>query len=187
MIVDTRILSFVKNAVLIVGSFLALTKAFSEESYIYRPAHGETCYEIKEHKIECGRFNASSIILSKKYGVIANGADVRASFSAGTHPGDYPFLRRLAIRLGYVDFVDLDSYTNKTAFLWEEYDLDFKNKIIDRYSMIANTPEMKRNLSEYLRACIDYWVDPNATYNERSEDPTLAEVAALCVADSGVL
>lgn len=168
---------------------LLLTLSFpasANEIKQYRLPHSEICFEVGEFKIECGNFRISSTILSKKYRTISEGADVLSSFSAKTHPGDHAFLNRLATRLGYIDS-DPKSITNKPINEWAKIPSSDQTTLIDRYSSIATTDELKKALITYLNLCINYWAHPDATHDKRERAPMLAEVSALCIADSGVL
>lgn len=173
------------RALLVLMSIVSLP-ALASEIKQYRPPHSEICFEFSEFKIECGDFRISSTMLSKKYRMVSAGADVMSSFSPKTHPGDHPFLNRLASRLGYVDFAP-ESITNEPLNEWANITPQDKKELINRYSSIAKTDEIKEVLSSYLELCINYWAHPNATHDEREQAPTLAEVSALCIADSGVL
>ena len=170
----------------IITGISGLSLSHAGEIKQYRPPHSEICFEVGKYKIECGNFQLSSTLLSKKYRAVSTGTDVMSSFSAKTHPGDHPFLKRLANRLDYVD-EDPNSITNAPYNDWEHLNPKTQNDLIDRYSSIATTEEAKKKLANYLGLCINYWVNPNATYDKRLQAPTLAEVSALCVADSGIL
>lgn len=152
----------------------------------YRPAHNETCFEIPGYKITCGDFKSASTLLAKKYDTVSAGDDVMASFSVATHPGDHPFLNRLAKKLGYIDSAP-ESLTNQSVFTWKDLSSEIKRGIVEKYSDIETTPEAKALLPNYINSCINYWVAPNAKHDKRTELPTIAEVSALCIADSGVL
>lgn len=160
--------------------------ANAQESKPYRPAHNETCFEIPGYKIECGDFKLASTLLAKKYDSVSASEDVLASFSVETHPGDHPFLNRLAKKLEYID-ADPNSLSNKSVFTWKELNSEAKRAIVEKYSNISTTPEIKALTPNYFINCIDYWTNPNARHDEHIEPPTLAQVSALCVADSGVL
>ncbi len=165
---------------------MIVCNANAQESKPYRPDHNETCFEIPGYKIECGDFKLASTLLAKKYDSVSASEDVLASFSVETHPGDHPFLNRLAKKLGHID-ADPKSLTNKSVFTWKELNSEAKRDIVEKFSNIATAPENKALLPNYLINCIDYWTNPNARHDERTEPPTLAEVSALCVADSGIL
>lgn len=165
---------------------LIICNVNAQDSKPYRPNHNETCFEIPGYKIACGDFKLASTLLAKKYDSASAGKDVLASFSVETHPGDHPFLNRLAKKLGYIDS-DQKSLTNNSVFTWKNLNSETKRTIVEKFSNIETTPEIKALLPNYLNNCIDYWTDPSAKYDERTELPTLAEVSALCVADSGIL
>ena len=175
-----------KYCIAFVTSMFFCIQANAEELKPYRQAHNETCYEIKEHKIPCGNFRIASTLLSNKYKYMQTGKDVADSFSPSTHPGDHPFLKRLAVKLGYVDVV-LDSQMNNPISIWPSLSDEQKNRLLYKYSSIATTPELNRILHSYINMCLSYWSHPEAEHDKRMQLPTLSEVSALCIADSGVL
>jgi len=158
----------------------------AKENNLYRAAHNEICYEIKNFKIECGNFEVTSTILTKKHRVVSAGNDVMASFSAKTHPGDHPVLNRLAKKLGYVDLEPL-LLTNKSILTWNTLASEAKSEITKKYSTIVSESEMRNRLSNYINSCLTYWAEPEARYDKGKQLPTLSEVSALCIANSGVL
>ena len=173
---------FGKLFFILISLFLSLS-VNAQKEINYRIGHDEICYEVDEFKIKCGDFNLTSTITSKQYNITDNGgADVINSFRKATHPGDHPFLKKLAKKLGYTE-----AEGNESLFSWGNLDQKTKNKILEKYSNIANTPKLKEKLSSYLNVCIDYWNHPKAIHDNRKTEPTISETSALCTAHSGIL
>ncbi|KEQ12224.1 hypothetical protein [Endozoicomonas numazuensis] len=152
----------------------------------YRPAHSEKCAEAGSYEIPCGNFILASVLLSKQYDTVSKADDVRASFSVATHPGDHPFLSRLSRRLGF-EGVGEESPENQVVFKWVEMSEGDRAALAEKFSRQASDQKGIPLTVSYLTRCLDYWTDKDAIHDQRREDPTFAQVAALCVADSGLL
>jgi hypothetical protein len=177
---------FSKNTFLIfIFLTLIIFKSYAEDEVFYRSPHAETCFKIEDYEIPCGNFVLAGKISTKKYKSISNtGQDVLDSFSASTHPGDHPNLRRLAKWLGYTNYLPL---AEKSIFSWSDLEADQKTNLLKKYSSVANTEEARKIIYKYLNVCISYWAHEDAMHDDRKEDPTLSEVSALCLADSGAI
>jgi hypothetical protein len=176
---------YVLCVLFITSLIIVNSHAEDKEKIFYRSAHTEVCFEVGEHKVQCGNFVLASKISTKKYTALINtGADVMASFSAKTHPGDHAVLQRLAKYLGYITYLPL---ANTSIFNWDGLTSQEKGSLLTKYSSVGNTKESQNILYNYLDVCINYWASPDAIHDRRLDAPTLAQVSALCIADSGAL
>lgn len=177
---------FGKNRFLVLMLLIVTTfNCYAEEEVFYRSSHAEICFKIEDYEIPCGNFVLASKISTKKYkSIINSGQDVMNSFSAGTHPGDHPSLKRLAKWLGYTNYLPL---AEESLFSWSDLELNKKTDLLEKYSNVANTEEARKIIYKYLNVCISYWAHEDAMHDNRLEDPTLSETSALCLADSGAI
>lgn len=176
----------VKALPLILLSFNSYVYAVENvEQPTYRATHDTVCYRIQTHQITCGDFSTLNAFMSGQYHD-GQGADVMASFSSETHPGDYPFLNQLAKKLGYLG-KGLNPNLELLIQNWSTLDEKAQSIIIKMLSEKVSAPNPNFSFPPHFRQCLNYWSSPKAQYDQRLEQVKIAEVSALCVAESGIL
>ena len=151
----------------------------------YMPPHETICYKHQDTEVKCGDFSLINSIITHHYheGI---GEDVMASFSVATHPGDYPYLKKQATKLGYLGG-DSNPALEKPIVEWRELGAEEKASIIKSLRGKVTAQNANFSFKTHFKQCLNYWSDTKAEFNQNLEPVKIAEVAALCVAQSGIL
>ena len=157
----------------------------SEIQYNYMPPHETVCHQFEGADIKCSNFSATEGVVTHYYhsGV---GSDVMASFSTAGHPGDHPFLKSQPTKLGYLDN---SSHPELEAPIenWKKLSAEQKENIIKTLSSNVTAQNPSFSFPKFFTACLGYWSNEKAEFDSNLEPVKIAEVAALCVAQSGIL
>lgn len=151
----------------------------------YRPAHKDICYRIQTFDVSCGNFSIHSGTVRAPYYINA-GADSMASFSVESHPGDYPFLKRQAMKLGYLGEGASPQLAEPIA-TWRDLDQKTQNTLINLLSEKVKASSLDSSFKLYFRQCMSYWSSAEAEYEPIAQPVKIGEVASLCLVEAGIV